>query len=102
MAGPYSNVELEIGDRKRAAGTMNATDESTRLRPAFARQASETGDAITDADVLANPSAGLNVGEDNGQQARQERDEAAGVAGRTSTPAAKSTPGSKSPGKGGA
>lgn len=91
IAGPFSNVDLEIGDRKRAAGTMNASDESTRLRPEFARQAAETGDAITDSDVLVNPAAGLNVGEDSGTKERQERDEAIGAAGLTSTPAAGSS-----------
>jgi hypothetical protein len=90
MAGPLSNVELEIGDRKRSASLTGATAESTRLRPEFAKQAAKTGDAITDADVLANPAAGLNVGEDNGTGERQERDEAVGAAGLTSTPARES------------
>jgi hypothetical protein len=93
MAGPYSNAELEVGDRKRSASLTEATDEATRLRPEFGRQAVQSGDAITDSDVNANPSAGLNVAEDSGQKARQERDEAQGVAGLTSTPPA----GRKSP-----
>jgi hypothetical protein len=95
MAGPFSNVQLEVGDRKRSAALLEATDESTRLRPGHARQEAETGDVVTDSDVLANPAAGLNVGDDNGQKERQQRDEAAGVAGRTSTPPAKSTPAGK-------
>jgi hypothetical protein len=86
IAGPYSNVELEIGDRKRTASLLGASDESTRLRPEFARQAAKTGDAVTDSDVIANPSAGLNVAEDSGTRERQERDEELGVAGLTSTP----------------
>jgi hypothetical protein len=97
MAGPFSNVELEIGDRKRSASLTGADGEAIRLRPEFAKQAARTGDAITDSDVLANPAAGLNVGEDNGTEERQERDEAVGAAGLTSTPKAsvparKSTP----------
>lgn len=102
IAGPYSNVELEIGDRKRAAATQDADDESTRLRPAFARQKAESGDAITDSDVLVNPAAEFEVGEDNGADARREAAEArqqtgAGDArrqtpqGRSSTPPTKST-----------
>jgi hypothetical protein len=87
IAGPFSNVELEIGDRKRSAALMEATGESTRLRPAFARQAAKTGDAIAPDDVTANPSGTFEVGEDNGTRERQERDEKAGVAGQTSTPA---------------
>jgi hypothetical protein len=93
MAGPYSNVELEIAANKLHPPVGDG--ESIRLRPAFAKQAAETGDAITDSDVLANPAAGLNVAEDNGQQERQERDEELGVAGLTSTPA-KSAPARKS------
>jgi hypothetical protein len=95
IAGPFSNVELEIGDRKRSASLLGASDDTTRLRPAFARQAAKTGDAITDSDVLVKPSAGLNVGDDNGTAERQERDEKAGVPGLTSTPA-KSAPAGRS------
>lgn len=93
MAGPFSNVELEIAARKHVAFADD--EEATRLRPAFAKQAAKTGDAITDSDVLANPAAGLDVGEDAGTSARQEADEAAGVTGRTSTPPAKSTAASR-------
>ena len=97
IAGPYSNAELEVGDRKRSASLTTAADDATRLRPAFGKQAVETGDAITDSDVNANPSVGLNVGEDSGQKERQERDEAVGAAGLTSTPPAKSAPAKATP-----
>ena len=89
MAGPFSNVELEIASRKHVGYRDDA--DSTRLRPEFAKQAAKTGDAITDSDVLANPAAGLNVAEDNGQRERQDRDEAVGAAGMTSTPARESS-----------
>lgn len=93
MAGPFSNVELEIAARKHVA--YDDSDEATRLRPAFAKQAAKTGDAITDSDVLANPSAGLDVGSDSGTKERQDANEAAGVTGRTSTPPAKATAASR-------
>lgn len=92
IAGPYSNVQLEIGDRKRSVATAEATDESTRLRPQQARQEAETGDVVTDSDAIANPvDLADEVGKDAGFRERQDRDEAVGVAGRTATPA-KSTP----------
>jgi hypothetical protein len=93
MAGPFSNVELEIAARKHVAFADD--EEATRLRPEFARQAAKTGDAITDSDVLANPSAGLDVASDSGTKERQEADQAAGVTGRTSTPPTKATAASR-------
>lgn len=93
MAGPFSNVELEIASRKHSG--YDDSDEATRLRPAFAKQALKSGDAITDSDVLANPAAGLDIAEDNGMKERQERDETVGAAGLTSTPAKKATPAAK-------
>jgi hypothetical protein len=92
MAGPFSNVELEIAARKHVAFADD--DEATRLRPAFADQARRSGDAITDSDVLANPAAGLEVAEDSGADERREADEARGVAGQTSNPVSGSTSGS--------
>jgi hypothetical protein len=67
IAGPISNVQLEVAAEKRAAAHRRGLDEgSDRLRPEHAKQEAKTGDAITDSDVLANPAAGLNVGEDAG------------------------------------
>lgn len=91
MAGPFSNVELEINVNKHVAARGDRDGDATRLRPEFAKQAARTGDAVTDSDVLANPAAGLDVGDDNGTAERQDRDEAVGAAGLTSTPARKAT-----------
>src|SRR3954463_4027399 len=79
MAGPFSNVELEI-----AAGKLNPVrddPDSIRLRPAFAQQKAKSGNAVTDSDVLANPAAGLEVGEDNGADERRDAAEARERAG---------------------
>jgi hypothetical protein len=74
IAGPASNVQIQKAADKRAAA---ADGLSTRLRPAHAQQEAETGDAITDSDVIANPAAGLNVGEDAGAKARADAEKAA-------------------------
>jgi hypothetical protein len=72
IAGPVSNVELQIAANKRAAAHERGLSEgAARLRPEHAKQAEETGDAVTDSDVLVNPAAGLNVGEDAGADDRK-------------------------------
>jgi hypothetical protein len=69
IPGPASNVEAEIAAGKRAAAYGEL---STRLRPEHAKQRAESGDAVTDSDVNAAPSAGLTVAEDSGAKERAE------------------------------
>lgn len=88
IPGPISNVELELAADKRAAAHRATADDGSadRLRPEHAKQAAKTGDAITDSDVLANPAAGLTVGEDAGAGARADADKAAADEGKTTPP----------------
>lgn len=80
IAGPISNVQLEVAADKRARAHRAVSDDGSadRLRPEHAKQEAKTGDAITDSDVLANPAAGLEVGEDNGAEERAKLQEKAG------------------------
>jgi hypothetical protein len=92
IAGPISNVQLEVAAEKRAAAHRRGLDEgSDRLRPEHAKQEAKTGDAITDSDVLANPAAGLTVGEDAGAGARADADKAAADEGKSTPPQGRSS-----------
>jgi hypothetical protein len=87
IPGPISNVELELAAEKRAYAHGRGVDEgSARLRPEHAKQAAKSGDAVTDSDVLANPAAGLEVGEDRGEDERNR------TAGDKAADEGKSTP----------
>jgi hypothetical protein len=89
IPGPVSNVQLEVAADKRAAAHRRGLDEgSDRLRPEHAKQEAKSGDAITDSDVIANPAAGLNVGDDNGEA---ERKKAEAEANADPTPEGRST-----------
>lgn len=70
IAGPFSNVELEIAAGKH--GAYDSSAESTRLRPAHARQKAKSGDAVSDSDAYANPPLMEQVGEDSGEDQRRE------------------------------
>jgi hypothetical protein len=87
IPGPISNVQLEVAAEKRSAAHRRGLDEgSARLRPEHAKQEAKTGDAVTDSDVNANPSAGLNVGEDAGAGERAKAEKAAADEGRNTAP----------------
>lgn len=94
IAGPISNVELEVAADKRARAHRATADDGSadRLRPQHAVQAYKTGDAVTDSDVNAAPSAGLNVAEDAGagERAKAEKAAADDAEGKSTPPQGRS------------